>query len=265
MINSVAQASFGVLQRGNLFSKIDANSDKAITKEEFVAAKPKQVSQTKASELFDKLDTNKTGSIDEAQFNEGMEKNRLEKTQSSENLLSSSVLGALLQIAQQSDLGQSTQKDDMFAQMDIDGNGAVSKEEFIAARPDDVSEEQASNLFAKLDKSNTGSITQTQLEDGMSAKGKGGPPPAGGPPPSGGAKNGSSSEEDSSQSYDKLDTNKDGKISASELLAGLEEEAENSTDSTQKAILNAFADALKNYSNSNNLNLDEAILLNKAA
>jgi Ca2+-binding EF-hand superfamily protein len=274
MINNISSSQYLSAQaRPNMFSKIDANSDNSVSKEEFIAARPKNVSESKATELFSKLDTEGTGNISQTQFDEGMEKNKPQNDSATlQNMLGSAILSALMQLGQQSS-SANTGSEDKFSQIDTDGNGAVSKEEFVNNRPENVTEEMASNLFASLDTEGTGSISQSQLESGMeSAKGpknSGGPPPAGGPPPSGGAGKASGTENEESSSgtnnYDELDTNQDGKVSASELLAGLSSAQENSTDSETKAILSAISNAINSYAQNNSINLDQTILFDEAA
>ncbi|ANL31399.1 hypothetical protein AMC90_PD00374 (plasmid) [Rhizobium phaseoli] len=47
----------------------------------------------------------------------------------------------------------------MLSDLETDGDGLVSLEEFTAGKPDDVTESQASQLFALLDSSGTGSLS----------------------------------------------------------------------------------------------------------
>jgi Ca2+-binding EF-hand superfamily protein len=87
--------------------------------------------------------------------------------------------------------------DEMFSSMDSDGDGSVSESELTA--------------FAE------------KAQSGPSSGPPPGPPP-GGAPPTGGAdeassSSSSSSSTSSSQTYDALDTNKDGVVSLSERLA----------------------------------------------
>lgn len=66
---------------------------------------------------------------------------------------------------------------DLFARIDADGDGKVTEAEFIAARPEDMSEEDATALFATLDGEGTGSLTQAQFVDAMEELRPEGPPP----------------------------------------------------------------------------------------
>ncbi|NKN37954.1 hypothetical protein HFC70_16505 [Agrobacterium sp. a22-2] len=55
--------------------------------------------------------------------------------------------------------------EDMFSNMDTDEDGKVTEAEFVAARPEDVSEEDAASLFASFDEEGTGSLTEAQLAE----------------------------------------------------------------------------------------------------
>lgn len=72
---------------------------------------------------------------------------------------------------------------DLFARIDADGDGKVTEAEFIAARPEDMSEDDATALFAKLDGEGTGSLTEDQFVTAMEELRPEGPPPP--PPPVG--------------------------------------------------------------------------------
>lgn len=50
-----------------------------------------------------------------------------------------------------------------FKAMDTDGNGKVSEQEFVAARPKNVSEEDATKRFTSLDTEKTGELTEAQM------------------------------------------------------------------------------------------------------
>ncbi|MBW8284296.1 MAG: EF-hand domain-containing protein [Rhizobium sp.] len=70
--------------------------------------------------------------------------------------------------------------DELFARLDADGDGKVSQSEFVASRPDAMSEEEATALFAKFDGEGTGSLTEDQFVSAMEELRSEGPPP---PPP----------------------------------------------------------------------------------
>ena len=70
---------------------------------------------------------------------------------------------------------------DMFSQLDANGDGALSEEEFLAGRPEDVSEYQAKQMWGRLDGAGGGSLSESDFQSAMASQG---PPP--GPPPGGG-------------------------------------------------------------------------------
>jgi hypothetical protein len=61
----------------------------------------------------------------------------------------------------------------IYADMDVDSNGSVTKDEFVAGSEDRMGAERAAKIFAAIDSQNTGSITELQLADSM--KHHGGP------------------------------------------------------------------------------------------
>ena len=128
----------------------------------------------------------------------------------------------LSKMVSSSDSKNSSSGDELFTQMDSDGNGSISKLESDAA-------------IAK--------VSQQMQTQGMHPQG---PPP---PPPSQGDSTSSASSTDSSTVYDPMDTNKDGKVSASELVAALAKSVNSSTGSSETSSMQkdiqALATALK--------------------
>lgn len=100
---------------------------------------------------------------------------------------------------------------DRVAAMDSDGDGMVTQAEFVAARPDDVSEEQASSLFASFDSEDAGTLSVDALSEAM-AQGPG-QAPRGPPPPS------DEGDDTLSSLFSTLDSDGDGVISQEEFLA----------------------------------------------
>ena len=98
---------------------------------------------------------------------------------------------------------------EMFSKMDTDTDGSLSLAEFSAARPADVTEEMAQNLYNSFDTDSSGSLAESEYTTAM----KDAPPP---PPPAGASASGASSE---TETFDSLDTNKDGVVSLEELAA----------------------------------------------
>ena len=66
---------------------------------------------------------------------------------------------------------------DLFAKIDVDGDGKVTEAEFTAARPEDMSEDDATALFARLNGEGTGSLTEDQFVTAMEELRPEGPPP----------------------------------------------------------------------------------------
>jgi Ca2+-binding EF-hand superfamily protein len=58
----------------------------------------------------------------------------------------------------------------MFKQLDSDGDGVLSEAEFTAARPDDVSEDMASNLYNSLDSDGSGFLSDSELSTFLNGK-----------------------------------------------------------------------------------------------
>ncbi|WP_027486035.1 EF-hand domain-containing protein [Allorhizobium undicola] len=65
--------------------------------------------------------------------------------------------------ASQSSMPAMPSAEDRFNEMDADGDGKVTESEFTAAAPEGVSEEDSAKLFAELDTSDAGYLTQDQL------------------------------------------------------------------------------------------------------
>ncbi|MBB4568886.1 EF-hand domain-containing protein [Rhizobium leucaenae] len=106
-------------------------------------------------------------------------------------------------------IGQGGSQSDMIAAMDTNGDGSITEAEFVAARPSDVSEDQATSLFKSFDTSDTGSLTTDQLASAMQANRQ---PPA---PPSG------ETPDDSqiSSMFSAMDTDGNGSVSEAEFVA----------------------------------------------
>lgn len=95
---------------------------------------------------------------------------------SSTSQLSADMMAMVLAKADQSSTDASSTESSReaahFDAMDTDKDGKVSESEFVAARPKEVSEEDATKRFESLDTDKTGSLTQEQL---ASDRPKGGP------------------------------------------------------------------------------------------
>ena len=243
-ISSVSSAwSSATVQRASrpgpsperLLSKIDTDGSGGVSDTELqgllddVAKKTGVSSQTSAADLVKQYDANGDGSLNADELGKTLQSvlppppSTMAFAQSRGGEGSSSATSATGQAA-----------DDLFGKVDSDGDGAVSKTE-LQALLEAISGGTASqtgvssdDVFSQLDTDGDGSLTQAEFDagrpsgpgagaDGMQAMG-GMPPPPGGPRGAGGA--GAASDSSSATSYDPLDTNEDGKVSAAERLAG---------------------------------------------
>ncbi len=153
-----SSSSANTAQLSKLFTKLDTNNDKSVSKNEFVAGKPSDATDDQASSMFDSLDSSKSGSLSES----GM--------QTAFQQMATVMQSVLIQA--QSD-SSSTQQDgppdasEMFSSLDADGDGSVTRSEFLAGKPDDISDEQAGAFFDKIAGNNGDSLTQAQFTEGM--------------------------------------------------------------------------------------------------
>ncbi len=145
------------------------------------------------------------------------------------NSVSSSVSSVLSSLGTTS---AAAKHKEMFDKLDANKDGKVDSLELSAGVSRTGEATDVTELMKEVDTDGDGAISESENETFMAAKeserksagaggaGPSGPPPSG-TPPSGGASSASSAAE----VYDKLDTNKDGKISIEELLAAAEDEA----------------------------------------
>lgn len=201
-----------------MFAKVDTDSDGSVSKAELkgmledISKKTGVSNSSSTDELFSKMDSNSDGSLSQDELGEGM-KNIMPPPPST------------MDFAQSRSAGSSG--DDLFTKVDSNGDGSISTEEMASLRElmdkmasaesgtDDVTSGDDA-LFSKLDTDGNGSLSQAEFETGRPQPGQG-PQGAGGmppPPPAGGAAKADST------SYDPLDTNQDGVVSAEERLAG---------------------------------------------
>ncbi len=225
-ISSLSGSSQLAQLRESLATKLDTDGDGKISKDEFVAGRPKDVSESDSAALYAKIDKDGTGALTADQLQAGLDANRPNPAGGSAGL-SSDLVAALIDILDKTKTdgtgasgdatGTAPSSQDLFSKLDSDGDGKVSKAEFLAGRPDGVSEDQATSLFDSIDTEQTGSIGADQF---AAAQPQGGPPP--GPPP---ARNSAS--------------------------------ASDGTDSISADTLNALVNAIKAYASANNISLDQ--------
>lgn len=142
--------------------------------------------------------------------------------QGSVDQLSDQIKAMLLEMQESTDTSATDGDFDaqqLFDDLDTDDDGTLTKDEFLAGKPDDVSDEMAENLWSMMAGSEAESISQDDYLTSMA-------PPPGATTTAATADEGtdSSSGGDSAatadtESYDPLDTNEDGIVSLAELMA----------------------------------------------
>lgn len=154
------------------------------------------------------------------------------------------------QVTKKTGVANSNTAAELMTKLDTNGDGSLDGSElhngitsivqlpstmdFAQARSDSSTGAtgSSSDKFASLDTDGDGKLTQSEFDAGRPSS-AGGPHGAGGPPP--GPPPTSSSSSDST-TYDPLDTNKDGIVSAAEAAAG----QANGTTDTMQALLKAI-------------------------
>ena len=195
-----------------LFASTDADGSGAIDQEELsaaLAAKSTDGRGPDAAELFSALDADGDGRVTEAEHESGLASMHKDLAQAS--MLTNMSL----------DQGMSSLADALFTQTDADGDGSITQEELAAAvaarNGESGGSVDASELFAALDADGDGLITAAEHSAGLdSLKGNNALSSL-----KGGAGRTSSDSDDEAESYDVADTNEDGVVDASEMLASL--------------------------------------------
>jgi len=144
--------------------------------------------------MFAKVDTDGNGSVDQSE------------------------LGTMLDKISQKTGASFGDTAKVFTSMDTNGDGSLSSNELSAGMKSLMQTSSSTMDFAQARNSNSASGGDPD-GDGDGPRGVGGPPP--GPPPAAAASSSTSSSSSSaSTTYDPLDTNQDGVVSAEERLAG---------------------------------------------
>ncbi|QIO54288.1 EF-hand domain-containing protein (plasmid) [Rhizobium leguminosarum bv. trifolii] len=177
-------------------AQLDSDGDGYVSKAEFVAARPSDVTEDQAGTLFDSFDSEGAGSLSVDALTEAMSAQQSERAEGPPPPPSSD----------DDDLAS------LLSDLDTDGDGLVSKAEFVADRPSDVSGEQAGTLFDSFDSAGSGSLSVDTLTEAMSAQQSKRPE---GPPPS------ADDDDDQFASLlSDLDTDGDGLVTLDEFMAG---------------------------------------------
>lgn len=166
MLQSIgASGSDGASRLSKMFAKLDANNDGTVDRAEFVAGKPGDVSADDAGTLFDTLDSGKTGALSQTDM------------QSAFQQMGSQMQSALIQAQSDNSTGgtgatghhhgHGPDAAQMFSSLDTNGDGSVSKDEFVAGKPDGVNSDQASAFFDKISNGSGDSLTKDQFVSGL--------------------------------------------------------------------------------------------------
>jgi len=240
---SVQRASRPPPSPERLLSKIDADGSGSVSDTELqgllddVAKKTGVSSQTSAADLVKQYDANGDGTLNADELGKTL--------QSVLPPPPSTMAFAQSRSGDSSSAATGQAGDDLFGKVDSDGDGAVSQTELQAlleamsggtASKTGVSSDQ---VFSQLDADGDGSLSEAEFDAGRpsGAEGEAGgmqamggmPPPPGGPGGAGGSS--------SAASYDPLDTNEDGVVSATERLAG-------STSNVEQDAITALFNAI---------------------
>ena len=139
---------------------------------------------------------------------------------------SAETLGSLLSVQESRD----SRSAEIFASADTNGDGTVTADELAADMASHApkggsgdTSQMAADLVSRADTDGDGVLSADEFKAAApkgGPHGAGGPPP--GPPPTGQADSTSSASGSSEKTYDAADTNKDGTVSMSELLASLQ-------------------------------------------
>lgn len=137
------------LSASGMYSKMDADGDGSVTEEEFVSARPSDVTEEMAANLFSSFDTDSTESVSSSEFETAMNNAPLPPPTAASGGSSSST------------------DSQSFSDLDTNQDGVVSAAELAAARPEDVSEEMAAQLFQSFDSDGSGGLTEAEYTAAM--------------------------------------------------------------------------------------------------
>lgn len=124
-----------------------------------------------------------------AKSNDNSGQPRWQESRPPEGNVSSQVMNVLMQLSQGGMMppdggmqgAERPSASELYADMDADGDGSVTKDEFIAGRPEHASEEEATAFYNSIDTEGTGSITEEQFAESMEERQDAGRPPMGPP------------------------------------------------------------------------------------
>ena len=211
-----------------MFKAMDTNGDGKVDKNELSAFQKTQQANGKqggpsVDEIFKKSDTNSDGGITLQEMQDSMAKIAQQMMQGQAPPSASGGTDSNF---------SSGLKDKVFKSADLNGDGSISKDELSKLLGNSSqSNTTADALMNALDTNKDGSISKSESDAAIDKVGQQrhvhGPPP-----PPADSSSSSSDKTSSNQIFDALDTNKDGTISASELLAALSSKDSSSSDNS---------------------------------
>ncbi|RCK33716.1 hypothetical protein [Thalassospira xiamenensis] len=167
----------------------------------FALASAQSTASTQAVDAVSEIAANGQGSVDQ---------------------LSDQIKAMLLEMQESTDTSATDGGFDaqqLFDDLDTDDDGSLTKDEFLAGKPDDVSDEMAENLWSMMAGSDAESISEDDYLTSMA------PPPgattttATADESTDSSSDGDSAATSDTESYDPLDTNEDGIVSLAEIMA----------------------------------------------
>lgn len=153
-----------------MFDKLDTDKNGSLDQNELQSGKPKTITKEQATKLYDVLDADKSGAVTMNEFASGTQ------TGAGMGLISqlpSDALDVLLRLQQQgggmSQAGSGSGSDQSagdatYDVLDTNKDGVVSEDEFLAAHPEQLTDKDARSLFANLDTDKDGNLTQDQMQ-----------------------------------------------------------------------------------------------------
>jgi Ca2+-binding EF-hand superfamily protein len=120
----------------------DSNDDGTISKSEFEAAVPSNITQAQADQLFNSIDTKGTGSVTAAQLRQG---------------LTSAIAAGPTAPPPTGGTNR------LFEALDTDGDGTITLKEFENDRASSVTQDQADATFAAFDLDGSGTLTPAEF------------------------------------------------------------------------------------------------------
>lgn len=238
MISSISSSSGGLSSsflkqiQEDMFKAVDSNGDSKIDKTEMSSFQKSQQENGRqggpsVDEMFTKMDSDNDGAISRLESDAAIAKMSQEMR----------AQGPPPASGKSEKRSSSELKDNVFNTADQNGDGSISEDELNTLLGDSSrSDTTVEELMSALDTDKDGSISKSESDAAVDkaeqqrlAQGAHPPPP---PPESSSSSPGRSS---SSQIFDALDTDKDGTVSASELLAALSSENDSESESSSSS------------------------------